>query len=181
VKKKQKSLRRGYFQVYTGNGKGKTTATLGMAFRAAGHGMRTYIGQFMKGQVYGELKACRLLAPLIKIEQYGKKILMHAGDIPAADDIEMAKEGLRRAREAMLSGAYEIVVFDEINAAHFYHLITIDEMIETINMRPAHVEVIFTGRYAPPEIVATADLVTEMKEIRHYYQQGVGARKGIER
>jgi len=170
----------GYFQIYTGNGKGKTTAALGIAFRAMGHGLKTYIGQFMKGQEYGELKASRQMTH-IKIEQYGKKSLIHATDVPKKDDIEMAKRGLRISQEAMLSGIYCIVVFDEIITAHFFNLITMDEMIETINMKPADVEMIFTGRYAPVELIAMADLVTEMKEVKHYYQQGVEARRGIER
>ena len=178
---KNKPKKKGYFQIYTGNGKGKTTAALGVAFRAMGHGMRTYIGQFMKGQMYGELKASKKGCSCITIEQYGKKTLMHVRDAPGEADIEMAKQGLRKAREAMSSGTYDIVVFDEIITAHFFHLVTIDEMIETINMKPGDVEVIFTGRYAPPELVAIADLVTEMKEVKHYYQQGVKARKGIER
>ncbi len=167
--------------VFTGNGKGKTTAALGVAFRAMGHGMKTYIGQFMKGQIYGELKASRKRGSSITVEQYGNKNLMHVRDVPTKADIEMAKQGLCKAREAMISGAYDIVVFDEIITSHFFHLITIDEMIETINMKPPDVEVIFTGRYAPPELVAIADLVTEMKEVKHYYQHGVKARKGIER
>jgi cob(I)alamin adenosyltransferase len=177
----QKRLTKGYFQVYTGNGKGKTTAALGIAFRAMGHGLTTYIGQFMKGQTYGELKSCKTLAPLVTIEQYGKKTLTHVKEVPEDDDIRMAKDGIEKARQAMLSGKYDIVVFDEITTAHFFHLITIKEMLETISVKPAGVEVIFTGRYAPPEILERADLVTEMKEVKHYYQTGVEARKGIER
>jgi cob(I)alamin adenosyltransferase len=146
-----------------------------------GHRMRTYIGQFMKGQVYGELKASRAVFPSIIIEQYGKRTLMHVEDVPESDDVEMAKQGLLRARELMLSGSYDIVVFDEIITAHFFHLITMDEMIETINIKPPNVELIFTGRYAPPQLITMADLVTEMKEVKHYYQRGVKARNGIDR
>lgn len=178
---KRRSLRRGYFQIYTGNGKGKTTAALGIAFRAMGHGLRTYIGQFMKGQIYGELKACKTLASLVTIEQYGKRTLMHVKEIPEEEDIRMAKLGLEKARQAMLSGRYDIVVFDELTTAHFFHLISIEEMLDTMATKPTGVEVIFTGRYAPPELVERADLVTEMREVKHYYQQGVGARRGIER
>lgn len=178
---KRKAIRKGYFQIYTGNGKGKTTAALGIAFRAMGHGMKTYIGQFMKGQVYGELKACKTLASLVTIEQYGKRTLMHVKQNPEEEDIRMAKVGLKKAGQAMLSGSYDIVVFDEITTAHFFHLISIEEMLDIIAAKPRTVEVIFTGRYAPPELIEKADLVTEMKEIKHYYQQGVQARRGIER
>ena len=126
ISDKREPVKRGYFQIYTGNGKGKTTAALGCAFRAMGHGMRTYIGQFMKGQTYGELKASRAVFPSITVEQYGKKTLMHVIDVPEEADIEMAKQGLCKAREAMLSRSYDIIVFDEIITAHFFHLITID-------------------------------------------------------
>jgi cob(I)alamin adenosyltransferase len=178
---KRKPLKKGYFQIYTGNGKGKTTAALGTAFRAMGHGLRTYIGQFMKGQAYGELKACKRLAPFVTIQQYGKRNLMHVREVPEEDDIRMAKGGLKKARDAMLSGRYDIVVLDEITTAHFFHLISIEEMLDIVTVKPASVEVIFTGRYAPPELIQRADLVTEMKEVKHYYQQGVEARRGIER
>lgn len=179
MKTKPAKSRRGYIQLYTGNGKGKTTAALGVAFRAMGRDLRTYIGQFMKGRRYGELTAARNTS-LITIEQYGKRTLMHVKEIPSDDDVGMARRGLRKATQCMLSGDYDIIVFDEITTAHFFHLITLNEIIETINMKPGEVEVILTGRYAPPEIIEMADLVTEMKEIKHYYQQGVGARKGIE-
>jgi cob(I)alamin adenosyltransferase len=178
---KRKTLKKGYFQIYTGDGKGKTTAALGVAFRAMGHGLRTYIGQFMKGQAYGELKACTQLASLVTIEQYGKKTLTKINKIPEEEDIRLAKIGLERAREAMLSGSYDIMVFDEINTAHFFHLVSTQEMLDIIAVKPTGVEVIFTGRYAPPELVEKADLVTEMKEVKHYYREGVRARKGIER
>jgi cob(I)alamin adenosyltransferase len=178
---RRKTLKQGYFQIYTGNGKGKTTAALGIALRAMGHGLKTYIGQFMKGQVYGELKASRVMAPLITIEQYGKRTLMHVKESPEESDVRMAKDGLRRANEAMLSGLYDIIVFDEINTAHYFHLVTLEEMLETIRLKPHYVEVIFTGRYAPNELINVADLVTEMKEIKHYYEKGIEARTGIER
>jgi cob(I)alamin adenosyltransferase len=179
MKTKPAKSRRGYIQLYTGNGKGKTTAALGVAFRATGHGLRTYIGQFMKGQRYGELTAARNTS-LITMEQYGKRTLMHVKNIPSDDDVRMARQGLRKATQCMLSGDYDIIVFDEITTAHFFHLITLNEIIETINTKPSEVEMILTGRYAPPEIIEMADLVTEMKEIKHYYQRGVEARKGTE-
>ncbi len=175
------ALGKGYVQVYTGNCKGKTTAALGLAFRAMGHGLRTYIGQFMKGQHYGELESAKKVRPHIVIEQYGKKGFTHVQDPPDEDDVRMAKEGLARARAAMLSGEYDIVVFDEITTAHHFRLITVGEMLDIIASKPDGVEVVFTGRYAPEEVIGAADLVTEMKEVKHYYEKGVSARKGIER
>jgi len=176
----KKGIGKGYVQVYTGDSKGKTTAALGLAFRAAGNGLKTYIGQFMKGQKYGELKAAEMMQPYITIEQYGKDTFIHVKG-PSEEDVQMAKDGLAKAKQAMLSGKYDIVVLDEINVAYYFNLITLEEMLDIISSKPEEVEVVFTGRNAPPEVVEAADLVTEMKEIKHYYQKGVQARKGIER
>ena len=177
---KRRPLGKGYVHVYTGNSKGKTTAALGLAFRAMGRGMKTYFGQFMKGQYYGELEAARMSSPYIIIEQYGKDTFIHVQDPPNEEDVRMAREGLEKARKALLSGEYSIVVFDEIITAHYFHLISLEEMLETINMKPDGVELIFTGRYAPQALVDAADLVTEMKEIKHYADKGIYARDGIE-
>jgi len=168
-------------QVYTGNCKGKTTASLGLAFRAMGRGLKTYIGQFMKGQYYAELKSAEMCKPYITIEQYGKDTFIHVQYPPLEEDVQMAKDGLEKAKKAMHSGEYSIIVFDEINTAHYFHLITTEEMLEIIKTRPENVEVVFTGRYAPQEVIEAADLVTEMVEIKHYYRKGVPARDGIER
>ena len=173
-------LGKGYVQVYTGNGKGKTTAVLGLAFRAMGRGLRTYIGQFMKGRHYSELAAAKMVPDYITIEQYGKGGFIHVKEAPDAEDICMAKKGLAKTKEAMLSGKYDIVVFDEITTAFSFKLISVEEMLEVINSKPDGVEVVFTGRNAPPELIAAANLVTEMKDIKHYYEQGVKAREGIE-
>jgi cob(I)alamin adenosyltransferase len=174
-------LKKGYVQVYTGNSKGKSTAALGMAFRAMGRGLKTYVGQFMKGQIYGELKSAEMCQPFITIEQYGKDTFIHVKNPPQAEDVQMARDGLARAAKAMHSGEYDIIVFDEINTAHFFNLITTDEMLDVIKSKPDGVEVIFTGRYAPPEVIEAADLVTEMVEVKHYFEKGVPARDGIER
>jgi cob(I)alamin adenosyltransferase len=174
-------LGKGYVQVYTGNCKGKTTAALGLAFRAMGRGLKTYIGQFMKGQHYGELEAAKMVHPYITIEQYGKDTFIHVQNPPHEEDWQMAHEGLVKAQEAMLSGKYDIIVFDEITTAHYFHLISTQEMLNIIKNKPDGLELIFTGRYAPSELLATADLVTEMVEVKHYYQKGVVARDGIER
>jgi cob(I)alamin adenosyltransferase len=175
------SLEKGYVQVHTGNCKGKTTAALGLAFRAMGRGLKTYIGQFMKGRFYGELKAAEMSYPYITIEQYGKDTLTHVQNPPQEEDVRMAQEGLARTKEAMLSGKYNIVVFDEIVTSYYFHLISLEEMLGIIYSKPDRVEVVLTGRHAPPELITAADMVTEMVEIKHYYQKGVIARDGIER
>jgi cob(I)alamin adenosyltransferase len=172
-------LSKGYVQVYTGDGKGKTTAALGLALRASGHGMRTYIGQFMKGQIYGELDALRD-HPCITIEQYGDVRCIRREEA-TPDHVAQAQRGLERAREAMLSGEYDIVVLDEVNVTIWFGLLTVEEVLALLDEKPEHVEVILTGRRAPQELIERADLVTEMREIKHYYQQGVLAREGIER
>ena len=177
---KQGSIGKGYLQVYTGNGKGKTTAALGLAFRAMGCGLKTYIGQFMKGQQCSELEAVKIVANYITIEQYGKTGFTRNKEHPDAENLKNAKKGLVKVRKAMLSGKYDIVVLDEINTAHFFKLITLEEMLELVKTKPDGVELVFTGRYAPQELIAAADLVTEMVEIKHYYDKGMMSRKGIE-
>jgi len=172
-------VRQGYIQIYTGDGKGKTTAALGFALRAAGHGFQTYIAQFMKGQSYGELLSIRLI-PEIEIKQFGKDTFIHV-DQASQDDIRMAKQGLEKALQAMLSQKYNIIILDEINVAIYFKLLTIADVMDFISSKPENIELILTGRRAPQELIERADLVTEMCEIKHYYQQGVSARDGIER
>ena len=178
---KSAHLAKGYAQVYTGDCKGKTTAALGLAFRAMGSGLKTYIGQFMKGQHYGELEAAELVKPYITIEQYGRKDLVHVKHPPLQKDVEMAADGLSRARNAMLTGDYDIVVFDEILTAHDFNLISLDSILELVRTRPDKVEIVLTGRHAPQEVIDAVDLVTEMVEVKHYFTKGVSARRGIER
>jgi cob(I)alamin adenosyltransferase len=172
-------LAKGYVQVYTGDGKGKTTAALGLALRASGRGMRTYIGQFMKGQHYGELDALRD-HPHITIEQYGDVRCIRREEV-TPDHVAQAHRGLARAREAMLSGEYDVVVLDEINVTVWFGLLDVAEVLAFLDERPERVEVVLTGRRAPQELIERADLVTEMREVKHYYEQGVLAREGIER
>jgi cob(I)alamin adenosyltransferase len=174
-------IEKGYVQVYTGNCKGKTTAALGLAFRAMGRGLKTYIGQFMKGQFYGELKSAEMCHPYITIEQFGKPGFQHVKESPDKEDIRMARQGLAKAVAAMLSGEYDIVVLDEIITSHHFKIITLEEILKVINSKPEGVELVLTGRYAPPELIEAADLVTEMTEVKHYYQKKVLARNGIER
>ncbi len=177
----EKIKRRGYIQVYTGSGKGKTTAALGLALRAAGHKQRIYIGQFLKGQMYGELFSAKLLAPYITIEQFGRTGFIHVTKDPDKEDIHKAKRGLKRCLDAMLSLKYRIIILDEINVAVYFKLLTEKEVLEFLSQKPEGVEVILTGRYAPAAFIKRADLVTEMKEKKHYYKKGVKAREGIEK
>jgi len=169
----------GLVQVYTGDGKGKTTAALGLALRAAGWGYRTFIGQFMKGQDCGELHSITHLAPYVTIEQFGQPNLLQL-DRPAPEDIALAQHGLSRIREVLASGDYQIVVMDEICVALHFKLARIKDVLELIERRPPGVELVLTGRRAPQAILDKADLVTEMVELRHPYQRGVPARRGIE-
>jgi cob(I)alamin adenosyltransferase len=172
-------LSKGYVQVYTGDGKGKTTAALGLALRASGHGLHTYIGQFMKGQRYGELEALRHNR-YITLEQYGDVHHVYEDSV-TADDVARARRGLVRAREAMLSGRYDIVVLDEVNVSIWFGLLETSEILELLDERPPEVEIVLTGRRAPQELIDRAHLVTEMRMLKHYFEQGVVARPGIER
>ena len=172
-------MRKGYIQIYTGDGKGKTTAALGQALRAAGFGLRTYIAQFMKGQSYGELKSIKLI-PEIEIEQFGKDTFIHV-DQAGQQDIRMAKQGLKKTLRIMLSREFNIIILDEINAAIYFKLLSISEVMDFISAKPKKIELILTGRRAPEELLKCADLVTEMREIKHYFSRGVIARDGIER
>jgi len=171
-------LEKGYIQVYTGNGKGKTTAALGIALRALCAGNKVFFGQFMKGQDYSEKKACSLLQGLT-MEQFGG--LCFVNGTPCEKDIADAKTGLARMKEVLSSGEYDLVVFDEINTALHFKLLTVEEVMSVLDLKPEKTEVILTGRYAPQEIIDRADLCTEMKEIKHYYNAGVDARVGIEK
>jgi len=171
----------GHIQIYTGNGKGKTTAALGLALRAAGHGKKTYIGQFLKGQDYGELHAAEKLKPWLTIAQFGRKDFIHVTENPDQEDITMAQSGLKLCLQAMLSGDFDIIILDEINVALYFKLLKLKEVESFLEQKPAAIELILTGRYAPVQLIEKADLVTEMKEIKHYYTKGIQARSGIEK
>lgn len=170
----------GLVQVYTGNGKGKTTAALGLCLRAAGHGMRSRIIQFMKGQVdYGELFSIPRLEGLITITQGGRECFV-SKERPDPEDVRLARETLALAREAVVSNEHDIVVLDEVNVALDFGLIELADVLEIIDLKPPPMELILTGRAAPPEIIERADLVTEMREVKHYWKKGVTSRTGIE-
>ena len=190
---------KGYVQVYTGNGKGKTTAALGITLRASGAGKRIAFIQFMKALGYSEQKLLPTL-PGVTWKTLGKPFFIaKAGSIsdedlakygggcvvfeegnPPAEYVKMISEGFGEARDMVLSGDYDMVVLDEINCAMFFGLINVDEVLDLIKNKPDHTELILTGRCAPDEIIEAADLVTEMREVKHYYNEGVEARKGIE-
>jgi cob(I)alamin adenosyltransferase len=174
-------LKKGLIQVYTGDGKGKTTAALGLCFRAAGHGYKSFVIQFMKGQiVYGELNSAKMMNGLITIEQMGRPDFV-SKENPERIDIEMAQEALRLAEKVIKSNEYDIVVLDEVNVAVDFKLIDKEEVLRILREKPEGVEVVLTGRYAPREFIDIADLVSDIKEIKHYYTKGVEARDGIER
>jgi len=171
----------GRLHVYTGNGKGKTTAALGLAVRAACADISVYIGQFMKGSQYSELALPEHFPDLITIEQYGTPTLICKGEKPSIEDIESAAEGLRRLQSALQTGSYELVIADELNVAVHMGLIPESDVLKLLELRPFEVELVLTGRYAPESFIELADLVTEMKEVKHYYtSEGLQARKGIE-
>ena len=170
---------KGYIQVYTGNGKGKTTAALGLALRAAGAGLKVFFAQFMKGIKSSEVNALEKVSDQITIKQYGSDCFVNK--TPKEGDIIAARKGLTEARDAMLSGRYQVVVLDEANVAIEYNLISTEDLLGLMRIKPDDVELIITGRDADPKIIEAADLVTEMKEVKHYYPTGVSARRGIEK
>ncbi|PIE53642.1 cob(I)yrinic acid a,c-diamide adenosyltransferase [Candidatus Fermentibacteria bacterium] len=173
-------MRKGRFQIYTGNGKGKTTASLGLSVRAACSGMKVYFGQFMKGQDYSELKVPERF-PEITMNQFGTPKLLCQGEKPAEEDLRKAENGAKKIREALLSGEYDLVVADEICVTVHLGLLPEAAALELAAKRPPEMELVFTGRYASEAMIDAADLVTEMKEIKHYYNtEKLMARKGIE-
>ncbi len=178
---KPKSIGKGYIQVYTGNGKGKTTASLGLAVRAAGHGLHTVIIQFMKGWIdYGELRGVEMLSPFVELHQSGRDTFVNREN-PDPEDIRLAQEGWELAKATILGGKADIVVLDEINCAVDFGLLPVGQVLDLLGRKPDGMEIVLTGRGAPQEIVAIADLVTEMREIKHYYDKGLDARVGVER
>jgi cob(I)alamin adenosyltransferase len=174
-------LKKGLVQIYTGDGKGKTTASLGLALRACGHGLRAYVIQFMKGEIYyGELGMAERLSDCLTITQMGRPDFVNREN-PDPIDIELAHKAIELSAEVVESGTYDIVVLDEVNVALDFGLIDISDVIAIIEKKPPHVELVLTGRNAPRELIDRADLVTEMVEIKHPYSRGIGARTGIER
>ena len=172
-------MERGLVQVYTGNGKGKTTAALGLALRAVGHGMKVLMIQFMKGNQYGELESAKKLSPCLIIKQVGRETFISKSN-PDPKDLQLAQEGFLIAKKAIQNKEYDIVILDEINLAIDYALIPVKDLLQLIDSKPETVELILTGRNVRREILQRADLVTEMVDRKHYYDRGVPAREGIE-
>lgn len=170
---------KGYIHVYTGNGKGKTTAALGLALRAAGAEKKVFIAQFVKSMEYSEIKALKFLKDFIHVALYGHGCFITKD--PTKEDILAAQEALRNVRNILTSKKYDVVILDEITIAIFYNLLSTQDVLSLLEEKPTQVELILTGRYAPQEIIEKADLVTEMKEIKHYYAQGVLSREGIDK
>ncbi len=169
----------GLVQVFTGNGKGKTTAALGTVLRAAGHGLKIYIVFFMKGDYdRGEFTALAKF-PNVEVSRSGFRKFVDPAHI-TPEEKEQARLALAAAREAVTGGRYDLVVLDELNVAVGYGLVGLDEVIRLIKERPSHVELIITGRHADQRLIEMADLVTEMVKVKHPYDRGVKARKGIE-
>lgn len=176
--KKEYALK-GCIQVYTGDGKGKTTAAFGLALRAAGAGLKVFIAQFAKGREYSELKALERFRGEITIKQYGRPGFIVDGQ-PGEEDIACARDGLSEVKSIVQSGDCHLVILDEANIAVYFGLFSAADLLDVIDAKPEHVELVITGRKADPLILERADLVTEMCEVKHYYKQGVKARKGIE-
>ena len=173
-------MTKGYIQIYTGDGKGKTTAALGLAMRAAGAGLSVYIGQFVKEMEYSEVGLIRERIPEITVELFGTPEGCMIGREPNEEDIAAAKAGLLRARDLLESGKYDIVILDEITIPVGMGILEEKDVLELMDARPEGTELILTGRGATAEMIARADLVSEMREVRHYYQDGVLSRRGIE-
>ena len=168
----------GYVQVYTGDGKGKTTAALGLALRAAGAGLKVFIAQFIKSAAYSEIKALERYSDQISIRQFGRGCFIRGN--PCQADLDLARQALDAIGTALRSGDFDVVIADEANVAFGCGLVSEMDLIALIEARPSHVELVLTGRNAPKAVIERADLVTEMKSVRHYYEKGVSARKGIE-
>lgn len=174
-------LERGLIQVYTGNGKGKTTAALGLAFRALGRGLKVCMIQFMKGGgPYGEHIAAQQFPEQFTIIQTGRSGWVNR-DNPDAEDVHLAHEALEKARSILLDATYDLVILDEINGAISFGLLSLEDVLALLRQKPPSVELVLTGRNADERIIALADLVTEMREVKHYYRTGVPARIGIEK
>jgi cob(I)alamin adenosyltransferase len=172
------SLKKGLIHVYTGNGKGKTTAAIGLGVRAAGDGLRVLLIQFMKGRRYSELDALTQLKNFT-VAQFGRDEFV-SKEKPAQVDIELAQKGLAYAKEIIHLHTYDVVILDEINVAIDYQLIALEEVLQLLKEKPDSLELVLTGRYASPEIIKNADIVSEILEIKHPYQKGVLSRKGID-
>lgn len=172
------SLKKGLIHVYTGNGKGKTTAAIGLGVRAAGDGLKVLMIQFMKGRHYSELDALQHLKNFTVV-QFGRDEFV-SKEHPEQIDIDLAQKGFVHAKDIIYNHSYDLVILDEINVAVDYQLIAIDDVLSLLKEKPESVELVLTGRHASPEVIKRADVVSEILEIKHPYQKGVLSRKGID-
>ena len=172
-------MEQGYVHVYTGNGKGKTTSMLGLTLRACGAGMKVYICQFMKSMKYNEALAIEKYLLGVEIYQYGTGCIINRD--PSQEDVDMASTAMSKALEALQSGKYDIVMLDEINIAAHLGILSVNDILDLISKKPINVELVLTGRNAALEVIEAADLVSEIMEVKHYYNKGIMAREGIEK
>lgn len=176
-------LEHGYIQIYTGDGKGKTTASLGLALRAIGHGWKVLIIQFTKGDMgtnfYGEISSSTKLMPNLEVAQFGLDRVVYSHNI-SIEDYKEARRGWQFTKEAISSGKYQLIILDEINICADLGMVKISEIKDALMNKPENLEVVLTGRRAHPELIAMAHLVTEMQPVKHYFEMGVPARQGIE-
>lgn len=168
----------GYIHVYTGDGKGKTTAALGLTLRALGAGIRVFFAQFLKKGEFSEIKALRCFGEEVVVRQYGSGRFIRGR--PAREDKALAERGLDEVKRAMMDGRYGLIVMDELNVALYMEVLPLRHVLGLLDARPGDAELVITGRRAPAELLARADLVTEMVKVKHYFDQGVRARRGIE-
>ncbi|MHA1506497.1 MAG: cob(I)yrinic acid a,c-diamide adenosyltransferase [Candidatus Asgardarchaeia archaeon] len=169
----------GLIHLYTGDGKGKTTAAIGLGVRAAGQGLKVCMIEFLKGRRdLGEIKIKDKI-PNFEIFQFGGTHFLFKDKI-RKEDVEIARRGFDFAKKTIMSGEYDLVILDEVTLVVYFGLVELSSLIELLKNKPKHVEVVLTGRYADPALIEIADLVTEMKEIKHPYRRGIGARRGIE-
>ena len=181
------TARRGLTIIYTGNGKGKTTAALGMALRALGHGWRVLIIQFFKGDwpvVFGEVEMGKRLSPQLEVLQLGKGFVKHMGDRKPFDEhLAAATEALRIAKDKVTSGAYDLIILDELVYAIDYagvQLVSLEDVVGLVEAKPPRLHLVLTGRDAPQALVDRADLVTDMREVKHPWQQKIPAQAGVD-
>jgi cob(I)alamin adenosyltransferase len=172
------AAQKGLIHVYTGNGKGKTTAAIGLGIRAVGAGLRVHMIQFMKGRRYSEIDTLEKI-PNFTVVQFGRDEFV-SKETPEQIDIDLAQKGLAYARDTLQKNEYDVVILDEIDVAIDYHLLSIPDVMNLIKQKPEKMELVLTGRYAPPEIIQQADLVSEILEIKHPFQKGIPCRKGID-
>ncbi len=173
-------LEKGYIQVYTGNGKGKTTAAIGQSLRAVGNGLRVYFVQFMKNFPYGEVSRLEKMSPNLVLKRYGTDDFVFKKKPPSKALIQEMESGLRETEQKMLNESFDIIVLDEILVSIYFKIFSENRVLKFLKNKPSKTEIILTGRYCPEAIMELADLVTNMTEVKHYYQKGVSARRGIE-